>query len=365
MIRSLLQTTARRKLSLLIQRNLPSNKLALATFANESDHSSSYKSLNTVCVFLSASLAIASTSTKCDDNNDNDDNDTEVDPYGNLPEEDEQTHCSICKTYRQGPCRPYWRKVEACTKDNELKDDKDEKKSDEIEEEDAEERDPPCLKYMLPWIDCATGYRNMYNLIELDTNYTMGIEDLEKEATQNLCWAPSNTPTVDWSSWQSYVESNKWEPPSISKKATSAEKVSFWKTLDQNKDPELVEVEAIVSMTQDDGVLECAYAQDQDGNVLGFSYGQKPSEASTEEAKEEQQENAVTLKIKVLPTMTKTVTIAAAYTQPRKEEAKGDAQLESHIFKSQPYSLQKVGVKKEKEVSNEKVIPSNTTTIKM
>ena len=53
-----------------------------------------------------------------------------ADPYENLPEEDEPTHCSICLTYRQGPCRPYWRKVEACTKDNELK-----KGSDEDKEE--------------------------------------------------------------------------------------------------------------------------------------------------------------------------------------------------------------------------------------
>ena len=30
----------------------------------------------------------------------------EIDPYDNLPEEDEPTHCSICLTYRQVGCSP-------------------------------------------------------------------------------------------------------------------------------------------------------------------------------------------------------------------------------------------------------------------
>ena len=34
-----------------------------------------------------------------------DDREPEIDPYDNLPEEDEPTHCSICLTYRKvGPC---------------------------------------------------------------------------------------------------------------------------------------------------------------------------------------------------------------------------------------------------------------------
>jgi hypothetical protein len=301
----------------------------------------------------------------------NKDDEEEVDPYDNLPEEDEPTHCSICLTYRQGPCRPYWRKVEACTKDNELKKDGDEEGDDDKTSSDSneeeEEADPPCLKYMLPWIDCASGFRNLYNLIELDTNYTMGITDLEKEASKNLCWAASSTPSVDWSTWAAYREENPdWKPPAL-EKSESPEHASLWKTLDQSKDPVLVEVVATVDLMEDEGILECAYAQDQDGNVIGFQYGTKPSEAFDTEKKEEEGEKEeakkdpiVTLKIRILPERTQTVTITAAYTQPTSEDneeskdLKKDSSFHSFIFKSKPIALDQVELSKtEKEEEGE------------
>eukprot|EP00980_Cylindrotheca_fusiformis_P021737 scaffold8569_cov139-Cylindrotheca_fusiformis.AAC.7 len=317
---------------------------------------------------ISASFAVAAT--KCEDDKKPEGdlqaqkeedtqvvmNDEEEDPYDNLPEKDEPTHCSICLTYRQGPCRPYWRKVEACTKDNEVKeDDKKDTKEKEANEtgDDSEEdeRDPPCLKYMLPWIDCATGFRNLYNLIELDTNYTSGIADLEKEAKETLCWSPAITPPVDWSAWQDYLEANEDWTRAENQEPKRAEKVPLWKTLDQSKDPELVEVQAAVNVTQDNGILECAYAQDQDGNVIGFQYGTKPSDAG--KAKEEQEEKAestVVLKIRILPQRTQTVTIAAAYTQieEEKQERTDVDSFDSIIFKSQPYSIGKVAKREEK-----------------
>lgn len=300
-----------------------------------------------------------------------DDDDGQEDPYDNLPEQDEPTHCSICLTYRQGPCRPYWRKVEACTKDHEFKkkneDDngdndsktKTSKATNEGEGEDEEQlEDPPCLKYMLPWIDCATGYRNLYALIELDTNYTMGIADLENEATVQVCWAPSHEPTVDWSPWQDYVANHPhWKLPkrSTNKNTTSPDAndhhVSLWKTLGTDRDPEMVEILASVPSQQGQGILECAYAVDQDGNVLGFSYGTKPSEVAAKSSSdpdsqgdaEESTGTPVELKIRLLPLHTRNVTIAGAYTQPTKEGAKENDPLESHIFKSRPFSLKKMG----------------------
>lgn len=304
-------------------------------------------------------------------NVDNDDGDEEeVDPYDNLPEEDEPTHCSICLTYRQGPCRPYWRKVERCTKDNELKKDdgegSDKGPSDNDEGED-EEADPPCLKYMLPWIDCASGFRNLYNLIELDTNYTMGIADLENDASKNLCWAASKTPPVDWSAWAAYRQENPdWKLPAKTEKSESPEHASLWKTLDQSKDPVLVEVTATVDMFEGEGILECAYAQDQDGNVIGFQYGTKPSEAFDTEKKEKEgdeeeakKEPTVTLKIRILPERTRTITIAAAYTQPPSEEEKEskdmkkDSSFQSIIFKSKPVALNKVKLLKKNKKKDE------------
>jgi hypothetical protein len=289
------------------------------------------------------------TTTRCDAQEVDDDEDDEgekEDPYDNLSEEDEPTHCSICLTYRQGPCRPYWRKVEACTKENEVKKDDESEEGGEKEQENSEEEqpDPPCLKYMLPWIECATGYRNLYNLIELDTNYTMGIADLEKEATMEACWAPSAEPTVDWSAWQAYVASHpEWKLPKRDTK-NSKPKVALWKTLGTDKDPELVDILASVPSTRGDGVLECAYAVDQDGNVLGFTYGTKPSEAAKQTASESEEEaGKVELKIRLLPLHTRKITLAAAYTQSTTGGSAEEDPLESHIFKSRPMSLKKMG----------------------
>ncbi len=338
------------------------------------------------------------TTTRCDSNDDDDDDDdtVEVDPYDNLPEKDEPTHCSICLTYRQGPCRPYWRKVEACTKDNELPDDA--KKKDEdgngddtSDDDDKQRPDPPCFKYMMPWIDCASGYRNLYALIELDTNYTEGIADLESTASEHLCWAPGREPPIDWSPWRDYVEvlNPHWKLPpmpsrakqSIKKRkntrkndderngttmatdgAGSSTVVALWKTLDQSSDPELVQVEATVPTKLEGGVLECAYALDQDDHVIGFAYGTKPSEAasaSSSEEDESEEEKTVALTIRLLPERTRHIVIAAAYTQvgsgtsssadadDRNKNGSDDPPIESHLYKSRPYMLDVVGKQKE------------------
>jgi hypothetical protein len=370
-------------------------------------------------IFLASLAGIAAAPlvlTSCDDNKTdkvepdstdipNSTEEEEEDPYDNLPEKDEPTHCSICMTYRQGPCRPYWRKVEACTKEHELP--KGESKKDNEEEEDKEkddakendddstfERDEaPCFKYMLPWIECATGFRNLYNFIELDTNYTAGIVELEKDASEAFCWAPQSTkePQVDWTAWRVYVDAHPdWKLPPKKKKtssstssststsstsSTSSTAVSLWKTLDQTKDPEAIEVTASVAVKdgRQGGVLECAYAVDQDNHVIGFAYGTKPSQAAASAALEGEEEDnsTVTLKIGLLPTHTRTVTIAAAYTQPATAAAAKDAEskapttttttttkedttdpdpptpsLDSHIYKSRPFSLKQMGKKK-------------------
>ncbi len=49
-------------------------------------------------------LRISTSQTLCESDPVDDsaeDNEPEIDPYDNLPEEDEPTHCSICMTYRQ------------------------------------------------------------------------------------------------------------------------------------------------------------------------------------------------------------------------------------------------------------------------
>lgn len=296
------------------------------------------------------------------------DDDEDEDPYENLPDEDEPTGCGICLTYRQGPCRPYWRKVERCTKDHELKKEEDDleaaREGKEVGDKDNEEGssqqdEPPCLKYMLPWIDCATGYRNLYAFIEMDTNYTEGIADLEKDATMEACWASSSEPAIDWTPWQKYVKEHpEWKLPkrSATQPKDGSPKESLWKTLGTDEDPEVVEILAAVPATQGEkGIIECAYAVDQDGHVLGFSYGTKPSEAAQKsasangdanantDAKDDNDSNMIELTIRLLPARTRQIILAAAYTHPGKDTEKEESEPESHILKSRPFSLKKMG----------------------
>ena len=386
------------------------------------------------------------TSAANNNNNNDDDDDDDDDPYENLPEHDEPTHCSICLTYRQGPCRPLWRKVEACTKDNEFKPTRNNEQKDGSGSNDGSEDgdgdgdgddsrpDPPCLKYMMPWIECASGYRNLYALIELDTNYTEGIEDLEQTASKHLCWVADETPAVDWTPWQEYVNvlNPQWSLPppadqqeqqpkqinvkkpwiadlvatarSSSSKNTSLnepskpKKTPLWKLLDQSSDPEVVSIEAKVPSIRETvgsdggdkfGVMECAYAVDQDGQVLGFAYGVRPSDAvagkktpedktnsaaendegqnnnnnnsssnnnkttdstadgDDESSKSDDDGTAVTMTIRLLPNRTRHIVIAASYTQvsssTKDGTENGDASsgnnYETHVYKSKPMKL--------------------------
>ena len=394
MIRSAISSTLRRrKLPSFLQSSSRRNhhrQHAVAAAVGATDDEAS---ATTSWVFFAAgAFAFASTTsasawvqtTRCDDD-DNDDS-VEEDPYDNLPEEDQPTHCSICLTYRQGPCRPYWRKIEACTKDHELKKDDDdddddddgEKKEDDDKTDEqkkekdlkgnddkAESPDLPCLKYMMPWIDCATSYRNLYNLIEMDTNYTMGIQDLEEEATQTLCWAPGYEPKIDWSAWQDYVKHHDWTLP----KTDSPKKgVPLWKTLDYEAkgDPKLCEITAKVDMKLEQGVLECAYAVDQDGNVIGFAYGIKPSEmaSSAEKEKDNEEEQKKELTIRILPNYTTSITLAASYTQQKKANADKDFPFEAHVYKSRPYPLESMVEKKKKTKTAKKKKKKKTKTAK-
>jgi hypothetical protein len=306
------------------------------------------------------------------------------DPYDNLPTDDEPTHCSICKTYRQGPCRPYWRKVEACTKENESvkpnNDDDDDTKDEKDDESFEVADDRPCIKYIMPWIDCASSFRNLYNLIELDTNYTLGIEDLEADATQTVCWRKGSEPVVDWKELQDYATQNPdWNPPKTKKTkgkqtpksdsapASSASasagimRIPLWKTLNATtSDPELINITVMVNIMElgGAGVLECAYALDQNENVIGFAYGNNPSQQEKKEGQDgDETAPYVTLTVRLLPNRTSSFTIGASYLhddysgastsitpeEETEEEKKVDLKPKpvSHIYKSRLFSLRR------------------------
>jgi len=344
----------------------------------------------------------------------------EIDPYDNLPEEDEPTHCSICLTYRQGPCRPYWRKVEACTKDHEkentsknkqkTKEGGDDKTSGKTETKTTNDNgdesdggddndDGPgtrCFKYMMPWIDCASKFRNLYTLIEMDTNYTEGIADLEATSL-HFCWMPGKEPEIDWTKWeQSGGDDNDNETEHKQENETTADNapVALWKTFDPEMgDPKIITIEARVPavMVSHDGseapgILECAYATDQDNHVIGFAYGTKPSDLlSTNEGNsdgnsdsdsdgdgtiakggtpkndggDDDRAETIPLNIRLVVSRTTDFVLSASYTHRRVVVAEKNQQnndgtaakkseqgsdpsnvlLESHLYKSKPFSL--------------------------
>jgi hypothetical protein len=80
--------------------------------------------------------------------------------------------------------------------------------------------------------------------------------------------------------------------------------------LDQTKDLEAIKVTASMAVKESQGgVLECAYAADQDDHVIGFAYGTRPSHAAATaawegEEEDEDEDSTVTLKICLLLTHT-------------------------------------------------------------
>ena len=268
----------------------------------------------------------------------------------------------------QGPCRPYWRKVEACTKDGEKEKKKEEGEEGASSEGDGAPDEPStrCFKYMMPWIDCASKYRNLYTLIEMHTNYTEGIEELEA-TSRHFCWVPGKEPKIDWTNWEECEATDEFLAGAPAKDENT-EPVPLWKTFDPEQgDPKFLTVDAQVPATINagEGILECAYAVDQDNNVIGFAYGTKPSELMGDEKKSEDGEDEtksndgkdekepkgnnldkmVTLSIKLVEARTKGFTIAASYThriERTTQDEKGENSpmgLESHLYKAKPVDL--------------------------
>jgi hypothetical protein len=192
----------------------------------------------------------------------------ENDPYENLPDSDEETHCILCKTYRQGPCRKYWRKTEACWKEG-----------------DSES----CMQYSTPFFHCTQYYQNMYHLITLH-NYQEQISDVEKDTPvhERQFWDDSNEtnevaipPRIDWSNW---IEFNKDFGPSFSQTIpsppsnNSSSKLPLWQRLPPNTEPILIPCNVNVASTITNHTdetskimkLKMAYITDQDGFVLGI-----------------------------------------------------------------------------------------------
>jgi hypothetical protein len=183
----------------------------------------------------------------------------EEDMYANLPEQDEETSCSMCNTFRKGPCRPPWRKLEHCFKDH----------------EDEENGAVKCMRYFKPHSDCLMQYTNLYHLISLDlkqefvSDAVLAVTDQERQA-----W----TVNVDWSNWIMFADEaglDFEQTVAVDDKTTP-----LWERLPPNTEPVLVTVTAeIPDIQKETGLLlKAAYAIDQDGMVLGFTFSKEYGE---------------------------------------------------------------------------------------
>jgi hypothetical protein len=185
----------------------------------------------------------------------------EEDPYANLPKEDERTLCQVCLINRQGPCRPYWRKMEACLKDHD-----GEKKQAQGQKQHSS---VVCDRYMIPWLDCVQSYRNMYMLYYNDLYQLEVIEPIEKEIQPEelykweeveLDW----TPYIDWIKSKDVPLWRLFSGPEFRVVRKTPRPVY------EGKDPELVKLEIKVKLEKGGLPIELAYAKDQGGLVLGY-----------------------------------------------------------------------------------------------
>lgn len=184
----------------------------------------------------------------------------EDDPYDNLPDEDERTACQLCLVNRQGPCRPYWRKMEACLKDHSEKQAQGEEHSSAF-----------CDRYMMPWLECLHSYRNMYTLYYNDLYQLEVIEPIEKEITTDELYAWEGV-DLDWTPYIDWIKSKDltlWKL-FATRKFRTAQKSP--RPVYEGEDPELIELELKVSLQEGGLPIEMAYAKDQGGLVLGVEH---------------------------------------------------------------------------------------------
>ena len=233
-----------------------------------------------------------------------DEEEEEDDPYANLPEEDEPTECSMCNTFRQGPCGPYWRKVERCFKDHEG-------------EENGSQK---CMRYFMPHQHCLMNYTNLYNLVRM-TNLQEYIDETEDTLPENQR-VKMDVPDINWSLWDRFKED---VGPSFTQGLASVSKdTPLWKRFPQDTEPVVLTFSTQIPRQDKAGLLlRFAYVVDQDGMVLGVESNpiyrklkdQVEGRVREESAEDEETEPgpSMNLEFYVVPSMTQKIKVKAMY----------------------------------------------------
>jgi len=246
---------------------------------------------------------------------------TVVDLYKNLPEEDPSTTSPLCQTFRQGPCRDDWRKLEFCVRDM------------YTATRGRRNRDTgECDSYIATFRKCWKEDEHthlLYKLIELDV-FQQQVRDMELDYRYDD--KGSMDPRMDWTAWLHFLK----EEGSLER----AEKdCSEWTSLDKfvplwkrfvilEKKPFLVNICTTVPPQHGDKSLVAVYALDQDSLVAGYS-----------------DDGSGRLPVTIVPGMTKTLTIKALYKEnsiAHTVDKKKEYELEAILCVSPEMSLASV-----------------------
>jgi hypothetical protein len=190
--------------------------------------------------------------------------DTEEDPvYWNIPEVDPETDCFLCRTHRQGPCRPQWRSFEFCAKD------------------DKEEDGHVCAPFVKCFEKCWLQHLNLYLLIAMTLHQEVADaiqEDFPPGQRQTGRSAADWQPTIDWREWETVVEDEEEGLRDMIQHVTAlfenfdATTTPVWKVYDrQQEEPWVINVEGQIPAHYQRRVLRFVYAVDQENRVLGFA----------------------------------------------------------------------------------------------
>ena len=191
-----------------------------------------------------------------------------------LNEEDDETTCTICLLNRQGPCRPFWKKVEWCMKHHEKKQDN----HDETSTEDntaSSSLGQHCDKYMIPWLNCVQSYRNTYTVLMNKMYQQEFIDPMEASI------ADKDRVLFDQIQPDSFLDLDEWK-----QYCAGAHDAQQHSTKDKddsmsNKDQFLIPASAKVNLVDPETKrpVMIAYIRDQSGNILGYDQFRKEKEA--------------------------------------------------------------------------------------
>lgn len=259
---------------------------------------------------LQASQPAAAAATTEDD-----DSEPQFPMYDNVPDEDVDTDCFLCRTHRQGPCRTQWRNFEYCAKDH-------------PEEEGATK----CSIYVQSFQECWMKHLNLYLLIAMTLNQER-VQELEEKFTQPEQRAQDLETHFQWQEWNSLLEQDGFLDSCQQVKDVFEEfenTTAIWKVYESlNEEPFVVNVFCQVPTRRQDGrLLRVIYAVDQENRTIGLAdYNQQHEIDRAESEGHEPDLEYHRVVVSLIPGVTEGIKIKAVYATETNEEEGGEGNI--------------------------------------